>query len=72
MYTAPHQFEPLLPLDARMEPLLAKAHDLSRLATTCKKALEILRNNNFSNAKSIAGGSKALDEIIEKGTVSVF
>ena len=34
MYTAPHQFEPLLPLDARMEPLLAKAHDLSRLATT--------------------------------------
>ncbi len=34
MYTAPHQFEPLLPADARMEPLLAKAHDLSRLATT--------------------------------------
>lgn len=34
MYTAPHQFEPLLPADARIEPLLAKAHDLSRLATT--------------------------------------
>jgi Fic family protein len=33
MYTAPHQFEPLLPSDARMEPLLAKAHDLSRAAT---------------------------------------
>lgn len=34
MYTEAHQFEPLLPSDARMEPLLAKAHDLSRLATT--------------------------------------
>lgn len=34
MYTEPHQFEPLLPLDSRMEPLLAKAHDLSRQATT--------------------------------------
>ncbi|MFY3383892.1 Fic family protein [Paracidovorax sp. MALMAid1276] len=33
MYTAPHQFEPLLPSDARMEPLLAKAHDVSRAAT---------------------------------------
>lgn len=33
MYTAPHQFEPLLPSDARIEPLLAKAHDLSRAAT---------------------------------------
>jgi len=32
MYTAPHQFEPLLPSDARIEPLLAKAHDLSRAA----------------------------------------
>lgn len=34
MYTEPHQFEPLLPSDARIEPLLAKAHDLSQLATT--------------------------------------
>lgn len=33
MYTNPHQFEPLLPSDARIEPLLTKAHDLSRLAT---------------------------------------
>lgn len=33
MYTWPHQFEPLLPSDARMEPLLTKAHDLSRAAT---------------------------------------
>lgn len=33
MYNAPHQFEPLLPSDARMEPLLSKAHDLSRAAT---------------------------------------
>jgi Fic family protein len=34
MYTDPHQFEPLLPSDAHIEPLLTKAHDLSRLATT--------------------------------------
>jgi Fic family protein len=34
MYSEPHQFEPLLPIDGRMEPLLAKAHDLSRQATT--------------------------------------
>src|SRR6187402_1821636 len=34
MYSQPHQFEPLLPTDGRMEPLLAKAHDLSRQATT--------------------------------------
>lgn len=33
MYTDPHQFEPLLPSAARIEPLLTKAHDLSRLAT---------------------------------------
>jgi hypothetical protein len=34
MVSQVHQFEPLLPADARMEPLLAKAHDLARLATT--------------------------------------
>ncbi|GAA6118927.1 Fic family protein [Acidovorax sp. FG27] len=34
MYVDIHQFEPLLPGDVRMEALLAKAHDLSRLATT--------------------------------------
>ncbi len=33
MYASPHQFEPLMPADARIEPLLTKAHDLSRLAT---------------------------------------
>lgn len=33
MYTQPYQFEPLLPSDARIAPLLTKAHDLSRLAT---------------------------------------
>lgn len=36
-----------------------------------KSAVEILRNNNFKNAKSIVGGAKALDEILHKGTVSV-
>ena len=30
LYDAPHQFEPLLPSDARQEPLLARAHDLAR------------------------------------------
>ena len=33
LYDAPHEFEPLLPAPARQEPLLAKAHDLSRGAT---------------------------------------
>jgi molybdopterin/thiamine biosynthesis adenylyltransferase/rhodanese-related sulfurtransferase len=37
-----------------------------------KKAVEILRNNNVAKAKSIAGGAKALDIILHKGTVSVF
>ena len=32
MYSQPHQFEPLMPAGARLEPLLAKAHDLSRSA----------------------------------------
>lgn len=34
-----------------------------------KKAVEILRNNNFATAKSIIGGAKALDKILHKGTV---
>lgn len=33
MYSQPHQFELLMPADARMEPLLAQAHDLARAAT---------------------------------------
>jgi Fic family protein len=33
MFTEPHQFEPLLPADAQVEPLLGKAHELSRAAT---------------------------------------
>jgi Fic family protein len=32
MYDSPHQFEPLLPDQAKQEVLLAKAHDLSRQA----------------------------------------
>jgi len=32
VYDSPHQFEPLLPSASRQEPLLAKAHDLSRAA----------------------------------------
>jgi molybdopterin/thiamine biosynthesis adenylyltransferase/rhodanese-related sulfurtransferase len=37
-----------------------------------KKAVEILRNNNFKNVKSIAGGVKALDKILYNETVSIF
>jgi Fic family protein len=33
MYNEPHQFEPLLPAEGRLAPLLAKAHDLSRRAS---------------------------------------
>jgi Fic family protein len=33
MYDSPHQFEPLLPSEPRLEPLLAKAHLLMREAT---------------------------------------
>jgi Fic family protein len=33
MYSALHQFEPLLPSSKQQEPLLAKAHDLGRAAT---------------------------------------
>jgi len=34
LYDAPHQFEPLLPSAAKLEPLLAQAHDLAISATT--------------------------------------
>ena len=33
LYHAPHQFEPLLPSDAKQEALLSKAGDLVRTAT---------------------------------------
>lgn len=33
-YDAPHQFEPLMPSEARMGPLLERASDLTRAATT--------------------------------------
>lgn len=33
LYTEPHQFEPLMPSDAHMGPLLSKAGDLARAAT---------------------------------------
>jgi Fic family protein len=32
-YDSPHQFEPLMPSEAKMEPLLARAHDLTVAAT---------------------------------------
>ena len=32
LYNSPHQFEPLLPREAQLEPLLAQAHDLSTAA----------------------------------------
>jgi Fic family protein len=61
MYSQPHQFEPLLPADARMEPLLAKAHDLSRLATTLAgtrappELRGLLRNMNSYYTNRIEG-----------------
>jgi Fic family protein len=61
MYTDPHQFEPLLPSDARIEPLLAKAHDLSRLATTLAgtrvppELRGLLRNMNSYYTNRIEG-----------------
>jgi Fic family protein len=61
MYKAPHQFEPLLPSEARMEPLLAKAHDLSRLATTLAGARvppelrSLLRSMNSYYSNRIEG-----------------
>jgi hypothetical protein len=33
MFTQTHQFEPLLPADAHLEPLLGRAHELTRAAT---------------------------------------
>lgn len=36
-----------------------------------KKAVEILRNNNFMNAKSIIGGAKALEKIMDTKIVDV-
>ncbi|MEO6278900.1 Fic family protein [Roseateles sp.] len=32
LYNSPHQFEPLLPCEAALEPLLAQAHDLNKEA----------------------------------------
>lgn len=37
MYLAPHTFEPLLPSNARIELLQARAHDLFTLATPLAK-----------------------------------
>ncbi len=61
MYSEAHQFEPLLPRDTRMEPLLAKAHDLSRLATTLTgtrvppELRSLLRNMNSYYTNRIEG-----------------
>lgn len=61
MYSDTHQFEPLLPADARMAPLLAKAHDLSRLATTLAgtrvppELRGLLRNMNSYYTNRIEG-----------------
>lgn len=61
MHTEIHQFEPLLPFEARMEPLLAKAHDVSRLATTLAgtrvppELRSLLRNMNSYYTNRIEG-----------------
>ncbi|TXT40932.1 MAG: filamentation induced by cAMP protein fic [Comamonadaceae bacterium] len=61
MYSQLHQFEPLLPSEARMEPLLAKAHDLSRAATLLAgtrvppQLRELLRSMNSYYTNRIEG-----------------
>src|SRR5512133_201895 len=57
MYTDTHQFEPLLPSEARMAPLLTKAHDLSRLAGTrvTSELRGLLRNMNSYYTNRIEG-----------------
>jgi adenylyltransferase/sulfurtransferase len=66
-----------IPLDC-LEATLHQLDANAKLFVFCqsgirsKKAVEILRSNNFRNAKSIAGGAKALDEILKNETVSVF
>lgn len=61
MYFEPHQFEPLLPADPRLEPLLSKAHDLSRLATNLAgtgvppELRSLLRNMNSYYTNRIEG-----------------
>ena len=61
MYTQPYQFEPLMPADVRMEPLLAKAHDLSRSATLLAgrrvptELRSLLRNMNSYYTNRIEG-----------------
>lgn len=61
MYTQPHQFEPLLPSGARLEPLLSQAHDLSRAATTLAgtrvppELRRLLRNMNSYYTNRIEG-----------------
>ena len=65
-----------IPLD-RLEATLHQLDSNTQLFVFCqsgirsKKAMEILRNNKFTNAKSIVGGAKALDVLLHKGTVSV-
>jgi adenylyltransferase/sulfurtransferase len=57
-----------IPLDC-LEATLHQLDSNAELFVFCqsgirsKKAVEILRNNNFRNAKSISGGAKALDKI---------
>ena len=61
MYSEPHPFEPLLPAEQRLEPLLSKAHDLSRLATTLAGSTvppelrSLLRNMNSYYTNRIEG-----------------
>ena len=65
-----------IPLD-RLESELHQLDSNAEIFVFCqsgirsKKAVEILRNNNFMNAKSIAGGAKALKVLLHKGAVSV-
>jgi Fic family protein len=61
MFSDPSQFEPLLPSEAKMAPLLAKAHELARLAsplaamTVPPELRALLRNMNSYYTNRIEG-----------------
>ena len=61
MFAEPHQFEPLLPAEAYLEPLLGRAHELSRSATLLAgtrvppELRTLLRNMNSYYTNRIEG-----------------
>lgn len=71
MYSEPHQFDPLMPSDQRIEPLLAKAFDVSRQATALAgthvppELRQLLRSMNSYYTNRIEGAHTRPHEINE-------